>query len=150
MKRWQLPKGEIGLTTANVIRLDQLAAAAAKLFEHVREVHGDTVEVDADYFWSIPPDALYNVYEEPEKLTIGQLSESEQHIRQLLEGQRPPLAYYLVWLSDLLRAVGYTVAGWPLPNLAHVQGGVLAQDAPPLDQAEQRSIYFWSVVPLAS
>ncbi|WP_326836014.1 hypothetical protein VSH64_14015 [Amycolatopsis rhabdoformis] len=99
------------MTATNVIRLDQLAAAAERLFEHITEVHGDTVEVDADYFWSIPPDALYNVYEKPKELTIGQLSESDQHIRQLLEGQRPPLAYHLVWLSDLLRAVGYTVAG---------------------------------------
>ncbi|MDQ0379046.1 hypothetical protein [Amycolatopsis thermophila] len=99
------------MSTANVIRLDQLAAAAETLLEHVREVHGDTVEVDADYFWSIPPDVLYNVYAEPKELTIGQLSESDQHIRQLVEGQQPPVAYHLVWLSDLLRAVGYTVTG---------------------------------------
>ncbi|WIX75967.1 hypothetical protein QRX50_31395 [Amycolatopsis carbonis] len=99
------------MTTANVIRLDQLAAAAERLFEHVREVHGDTVEVDADYFWAIPPDALYDVYQKPQELTVGQLSECEQHVRQLLEGERPPLAHHLVWLSDLLRAVGHTVAG---------------------------------------
>ncbi|WP_432844770.1 hypothetical protein ACQPXB_26215 [Amycolatopsis sp. CA-161197] len=99
------------MTTANVIRLDQLAAAAERLFEHVREVHGDTVEVDADYFWAIPPDALYDVSREPPGLTIGQLSECEQHVRQLVEGEQPPVAYHLVWLSDLLRAVGNTVVG---------------------------------------
>ncbi|MEV4601812.1 hypothetical protein AB0K15_30970 [Amycolatopsis sp. NPDC049253] len=105
------PGRRIELTTADVIRLDQLAAAAERLFEHVRQVHGDTVEVAADYFWAIPPDALYEVAQEPRKLTIGQLSECEQHVRPLLEGELDPLAYYLVWLSDLMRAVGYAVAG---------------------------------------
>ncbi|MET7995441.1 hypothetical protein ABZU76_31575 [Amycolatopsis sp. NPDC005232] len=99
------------MTTANGIRLDQLAAAAERLFEHVREVHGDLVAVDADYFWSIPPEALYNVTEEPQALTIGQLTECEEHVRQLVESERPPLAYHLVWLSELLRAVGHTVMG---------------------------------------
>jgi hypothetical protein len=41
--------------------------------------------LERDHFWSIAPDTLYNVYAEQGEPGIGQMSESWQHIEQLLK-----------------------------------------------------------------
>jgi hypothetical protein len=69
--------------------------------------YGDEILIAKDYFWSIPPDALYDVYERPAELTVGQLSESVEHVLEIAEGALPPVPYSLVWVSDVLRAVGH-------------------------------------------
>ncbi|MCK2029465.1 hypothetical protein KZC54_06945 [Microbacterium sp. KSW4-6] len=65
-----------------------------------------TVRVGEDYFWSIPADQLYDVTAAPSGLTIGQLSESFDNIRELDTSPDRAISYGLVWLSDLLRAIG--------------------------------------------
>jgi hypothetical protein len=49
---------------------------------------------------------LYNLYNEPIALTIGQLSETWQHLESLTSGQDQPMGYHLVWLADIIRAIG--------------------------------------------
>lgn len=77
------------------------------LIRHVEERHGSTIEVDADYFWSIPPDEIYNVYDQPTELTIGQLTESLDNIRSVAADPEHAISYALVWLGDVLRATGH-------------------------------------------
>ncbi|WP_051407469.1 hypothetical protein [Nocardia sp. CNY236] len=69
------------------------------------------VDLEKDYFWSIPPDALYDVYKSPADLTIGQLSESWQNARGLLADPGKVIGYDLVFLSDVLRAIGHGATG---------------------------------------
>lgn len=68
-----------------------------------------SVTLDQDYFWSVPAEELYDVYNTPSNLTIGQLSESWQLLRDLLADEDRALGYHLVWLADVLRAIGQTV-----------------------------------------
>jgi uncharacterized membrane protein YccC len=88
------------------IPIDKLRRAFDLLMQHVSTVEGDCVRLDQDYFWSIPPQERYNVYQEPMELTIGQLSESWQHLDELLADESKALSYHLAWLADVLRAVG--------------------------------------------
>ncbi|MFK0007726.1 hypothetical protein ACIQTZ_11790 [Paenarthrobacter sp. NPDC090520] len=81
------------------------------LMRHVEERHGSTIEMDADYFWSIPPDAIYDVYEQPSELTIGQLTESLDNIRSVTADPEHAISYALVWLGDILRATGHKFVG---------------------------------------
>jgi hypothetical protein len=37
---------------------------------------------------------------------MGQLSDDWNEVTKIASGQRPPMAYALVWLSSLLRVVG--------------------------------------------
>ncbi|MFE4517883.1 hypothetical protein ACFRMQ_27255 [Kitasatospora sp. NPDC056783] len=67
---------------------------------------GGAVTLDKDYFWSVPPDERYDVTRKPGELTIGQLSESCRHLRDLLADEDRALGYHLVWLADVLRAIG--------------------------------------------
>jgi hypothetical protein len=58
-------------------------------------------------FWAVPPPELYDVYERPSELRIGQLSESWEHVQETIERRESGLAYELVWLADVLRANGH-------------------------------------------
>jgi hypothetical protein len=78
------------------------------VLNHIEAATNDpAIELDKDYFWSIPPNELYDVYNSPADLTIGQLSESWQNIRDLLADPDRVIGYHLVWLADVLRAIGY-------------------------------------------
>ena len=77
------------------------------LIRHVEERYGSTIDVDADYFWSIPPNEIYHVYHQPTELTIGQLTESLDNIRNVAADPEHAFSYALVWLGDVLRAAGH-------------------------------------------
>lgn len=89
----------------------ELREAFDVLIRHVEERHGSTIEVDADYFWSIPPDELYDVYDQPAALTIGQLSESLENVRSVAADPDNAISYAFVWLGDILRATGHKLVG---------------------------------------
>ncbi|MFG2910297.1 hypothetical protein ACGF13_35265 [Kitasatospora sp. NPDC048286] len=67
---------------------------------------GDAVALDQDYFWAVPQDELYDVTREPGDLTIGSLGESWGQVRELLADRDRAVGHHLVWLADVLRAVG--------------------------------------------
>ncbi|MEU3756318.1 hypothetical protein AB0H17_26725 [Streptomyces olivoreticuli] len=93
------------------IPLDQLRQAFEAALRHVEASAGHTVALEEDYFWSVPGDELYDVLNEPKSLTIGQLSESWQHLEDLLADQDRALGYHLVWLADIIRAIGQDSTG---------------------------------------
>ncbi|MEU3567535.1 hypothetical protein AB0E96_03750 [Kitasatospora sp. NPDC036755] len=89
------------------VPLDELRRSFDALIRHVESTTtGGGVVLDKDYFWSIPSDEMYDVMKNPETLTIGQLTESWQHLRDLPADEDRALGYHLVWLADVLRAIG--------------------------------------------
>lgn len=99
LAEWQL---EVSLT--------ELRRAVDLLLNHLEAVaDGDTVRLDEDYFWSIPQDALYDVNRTPAELTVGQLSWSWQHLTDLLADPDQAIGNHLVWLAEVLRAIGQKV-----------------------------------------
>lgn len=96
------------------IPVRQLRAAFELLMQRLTEAEGDTIALERDHFWSIAPDALYNVYAEPGEPGIGQLSESWQHIEQLLKDDSVAMPHHLVWLADIIRALGHPQIRTPL------------------------------------
>jgi hypothetical protein len=88
------------------IKISELRTAANRLFDHLERSGHDELEVDRDFYWSIPDEKLYSVYEEPSGFTVGQLSDDWKELKQISSGQRQPIGYALVWLSSVLRFVG--------------------------------------------
>ncbi|MFK0257825.1 hypothetical protein [Streptomyces sp. NPDC090445] len=90
------------------VPLAELRASFDVLLRHLERTaaHDNAVLVEHDYFWSVPSDRLFDVAEEPDELTIGQLSESWQHVRNLLADPDHALGHHLVWLADVLSAIG--------------------------------------------
>lgn len=91
------------------IPLATLRKASEVLLQHLEELEGHEVAVDFDYFWSIPREDLYDVLKEPTELTIGQLTESVANLDSIVAEPDEAISYGLVWLADVLRAVGHSV-----------------------------------------
>ncbi|MFF5721514.1 hypothetical protein [Streptomyces buecherae] len=92
------------------IPLDQLRTAFELALRHIEASAGRAVALEGDYFWSVPGDELYDVLNEPKTITIGQLSESWQHLEGLLADPDRAVGHHLVWLADVLRAIGQDTA----------------------------------------
>ena len=93
------------------IPVAELRRAALVALDHLESKVGASVTLDREFFWSIPGDAAYDLDSEPSELTVGQLSESWQHLADLLGDESQALSYHLVWLAEVLRAIGQDVVG---------------------------------------
>ena len=96
------------------IPVQQLRAAFELLMQRLTEDEGESVPLERDYFWSIAADALYNPYADPGELGLGQLSESWQHLEDVLKDNDLAIGHHLVWLADVLRALGHPQTRTPL------------------------------------
>jgi hypothetical protein len=96
------------------ISTEQLRTAFETALTRLTEREGENITLERDYYWSVPPNELYNVYERPQELTIGQLSESWQYIQKLTEDPSAAIPHHLVWLADVLRALGHSETRKPL------------------------------------
>jgi hypothetical protein len=91
------------------IVVSEMRAAANLLFDHLESNGCSEIEVDTDYYWNVPSEKLYLVYEEPTELTVGQISEDLLNVKAVVEGRSPPVAYVFVWLASIIRFVGHRV-----------------------------------------
>ncbi len=64
--------------------------------------------VDGDYYWSVDPLVAISPYERPE-LTLGSLSDALDELQRLADGSAGAVPHHLVWLGDVLRALGATI-----------------------------------------
>jgi hypothetical protein len=86
------------------VTLDELRRTFELVLAHVAEVHGEEIVLRNDYFWSIPAAERYDPYAKPTELTVGQLSESWEWLARLDDDS--VLSYALVWLGEILIAIG--------------------------------------------
>jgi hypothetical protein len=93
------------------VRVDQLRQVFELLIDHVEKGQGGQLPVSRDYFWSIPAPERYDVYNQPGELTVGQVSEAWDNLHEMLEDPSKVIGYGLVWLADVLRALGDEAVG---------------------------------------
>jgi hypothetical protein len=67
--------------------------------------------VERDAFWAVPSQDAYDIYREPSELTVGMVSESMANISALLLMPDQAIDYGLVWLAEVLHAVGNEASG---------------------------------------
>lgn len=96
------------MTERVLIDVEALRRITSRLLDHLAENQGDQVALDHDMFWSIAAPEIFNVYSRPEDLTIGQISEAWASLCLMVDDDRP-LTYCLVWLADVLRAIGMEI-----------------------------------------
>ncbi|MGH8241633.1 MAG: hypothetical protein ACREXP_32065 [Steroidobacteraceae bacterium] len=84
-----------------------LRAVCERLLDHLERTVGASVDLDADYFWSIEPAARFDMESEPSSFTIGQLSDCWTNVQSMDDDSI--LSYGLVWLAEILRTIGEKV-----------------------------------------
>ena len=66
------------------INLKEIEKALSVLLHDLREAKGEIIEVEPiDYYWSIPREKLYDPFQEPTELTLGQLTDDLEEMKKL-------------------------------------------------------------------
>ncbi len=104
------------------VNVSDLKCAANLLFQHLEATGHTQLSFNIDYYWSIPTEHVYNVYEEPHDLTIGQISDDLSELMRIVEGDSEPNVYALAWLASILRAAADTMPGDANPGDGGVAG----------------------------
>ncbi|MGI9581767.1 hypothetical protein ACR1PO_11165 [Chryseobacterium sp. RRHN12] len=66
----------------------------------------ETVFINQDLYWNILDTELYDVYKDPNELTIGSIVEDYEFISAVIEGNRDIIDYDLYKLSSILKFLG--------------------------------------------
>lgn len=88
------------------VDIEELEKIFSKILHHYKEQQITILQVDKDYYWHIPKERKYAVYEKPDDLTIGQLSDDWKELRRLLNNDNSAISYNFVWLANILRVIG--------------------------------------------
>lgn len=91
------------------INVDELEQAFKTLVDELRKKKGNIIDIEQpiDFYWSITGDALYNPYENPKELTLGQLSDDLEEINRIATKESEPVSYDLVKMSSLIAMLGH-------------------------------------------
>jgi hypothetical protein len=87
------------------INIEDLQKVISLLLSNLKKSAGDVVEIQGDYYWDIPSEDLYNPYEEPKLLTLGQLSQDFAEIQKLVKDPQDAVPYDLNRISTILKAL---------------------------------------------
>ena len=88
------------------VTIKQLREAFEKLAVHLEQQGKKSVAISFDFYWSIPKVQLYDNYDQPTQLTMGQLSDDLLELQRIASGESPTISYGYVWLSTILKAIG--------------------------------------------
>lgn len=88
------------------IKVSELRSVVNLLLDYVEQQTDGTVDIEPDAYWFVSKDSVYDPYAEFPELTMGQLSDDWQSLKNILEKKDDPVGYAVVWASTLLRAIG--------------------------------------------
>lgn len=90
------------------IHVNEIEKAMTILLHDLREAKGEVIEVEpVDYYWAIPREALYDPYQEPTGLGLGQLTDDLEEMKKLANGTSEPVSLDLVKMSAILAMLGH-------------------------------------------
>ncbi|MET8622454.1 hypothetical protein ABZW30_01615 [Kitasatospora sp. NPDC004669] len=90
------------------VSVDELRRAFDVVLRHVEAAAGDEgITLERDYFRAVAPDEAYDMVKAASEPTVGQVSESWGHLQDVLADEDRALGHHLVWLADVLRAIGH-------------------------------------------
>ncbi|WP_315093512.1 hypothetical protein [uncultured Cellulomonas sp.] len=91
------------------ISVDELKSALATVIGALEEVHGPTVIVDADFYWTLFVREQFDLSTEPPSPTAGQLTDDVESVRDLLaNGGMEPLWHLLQHTMGMLAGAAST------------------------------------------
>ena len=93
------------------VEIAELRRAASRLFDHLDKAGIRSFDIEHDHYWVVPRESRYNVYEQPQQLDVGQLTDDLQSLRSVNNSAEPVVAYGLVWLAAILREIGEREVG---------------------------------------
>jgi len=88
------------------IKIDEIQKIIMLVLSNLREAKGNEIELENDFYWDILSDELYNPYEDPKDISLGQLSWDLEEIKRLLKSPEEVMPYDLKRIAEILKAIG--------------------------------------------
>jgi len=89
------------------INIDEIEKAMLQLFNELRTKKGNIIEIEAiDYYWAINAQELYNPYNDPTELTLGQITDDLNELKKLANNESKPVSLDFVKISSILTMIG--------------------------------------------
>lgn len=84
------------------VDLSLLEKAVSTIFSEMKRRGIDSVPLDADFYWNVPSESIYDPYNEPNQLDIGQLEDDYETLRLAQETDKL-MGYNLKNVSAIIR-----------------------------------------------
>ena len=78
------------------------------LLKSLEAYYREGIDIDVDYYWDIDFKELYDPYNEPKNITIGQLDEDWGNLLKLLDNRHDVISHDFKLFSNIIRAVSYS------------------------------------------
>ena len=86
------------------VNIEEIEKITLFLLSNLRLSKGNEIELNNDFYWEIQAEELYNPYEEPKNITLGQLSDDLEEIQRLNKSD-DAIVYDLKRLASILKAL---------------------------------------------
>lgn len=86
------------------INIDKLQWIITLLLLKLKEGKGNEIELENDFYWDISEKELYNPYEMPQNISLGQLSDDLEEVERLLKSD-DAISYDLKRVSNILKSL---------------------------------------------
>ncbi len=77
------------------------------LLNRLEKTQGSSkVSIDKEYYWNVPLDKVNDPYTEPEKLSLGSVSDDLERLQHVNDNTEDAVSHDLVIVSRVLRTLG--------------------------------------------
>lgn len=87
------------------VNIEELSKIIAILLLNLRNSKGNEVELKNDYYWDISSEQIYNPYDDPNDISLGQLSDDLNEVYRLLSSSNEAIPYDLKRIAEILKAI---------------------------------------------
>ncbi|MDR0467985.1 MAG: hypothetical protein LBG67_03955 [Campylobacteraceae bacterium] len=87
------------------VNIDELKKTVMLLLSKLKDGKGDEIELKNDYYWDISSEQLYNPYDKPSEISLGQLPDDLNEIYRLSKSNDEAIPYDLKRVAEILKAL---------------------------------------------
>lgn len=87
------------------VNIDELQQITSYLLSKLKEQKGNEIELENDFYWDISSDELYKPYDDPQNISLGQLSDDLTEIHRLSKSKDEAIPYDLKRIAEILKAL---------------------------------------------
>ena len=84
----------------------KLRTITDKLIFHLESLGLESITIEEDFYWNLPPEEKYDVLKDPDNIDIGQLTDDWEFLQKALEEDYYPIGYDFVLLARILEVIG--------------------------------------------
>ena len=105
------------MANAKQVSIKTLRETVSSVFEFIeRDLGVSTVELPANYYWSVPDDALYTMGQPPAQLDCGSLNDDLEFVEAAHAHREQAVPLMLMHLAPLLYALAKAVPSFTSPE----------------------------------